>query len=188
MDRETPHCKRWARKNFVAFRGDGRLEVGEVTHRFQRALLQRRCVEGHSVQRVPGTYLPCGVVRQGLSVANIVTYTIAKWSKKEVDRQGEGRHIDLMSIWNSQTIPPSLRDAGLQIGKIVLDRLTDRNRKVQNVTEWAKKKGVLGVGRTRSNSSVGRTSRHTCRTGNPSDGEEGCPRSPKDRRRYRRAA
>ena len=72
-------------------------------------------------------------------LANIVTYTIAKLVQ-EIDRQGEGRHIDLMSIWNSQSIPPSMRDAGLQIGKIVLDRLTDRNRKVQNVTEWAKKK------------------------------------------------
>ena len=79
--------------------------MGEVTHRFQRALLQRRCVEGHSVQRVPGTYLPCGVVRQGL-LANIVTYTIAKLVQ-EVDRQGEGRHIDLMSIWNSSIrFPP----------------------------------------------------------------------------------
>jgi hypothetical protein len=72
-------------------------------------------------------------------LANIVTYTIAKLVH-EVGRQAGGRQIDLMSIWNSQTIPSSTRDTALQIGEIVFSLLTDRNRKIQNVTEWAKKK------------------------------------------------
>jgi hypothetical protein len=72
-------------------------------------------------------------------LANIVTYTIAKLVQ-EVDRQGSGRQIDLVSIWNSQSIPSSMSNAALQIGKIVFGLLTAPNRGVQNVTEWAKKK------------------------------------------------
>lgn len=72
-------------------------------------------------------------------LANIVTYTIAKLVQ-ETKRQGNGRQIDLMSIWSAQAVSDSMAEMALKIGKIVLDLLTDRNRKVQNVTEWAKKK------------------------------------------------
>ncbi len=37
-------------------------------------------------------------------LANIVTYTIAKLVH-EAERQGGGRHIDLMSVWNAQSTP-----------------------------------------------------------------------------------
>jgi hypothetical protein len=72
-------------------------------------------------------------------LANIVSYTIAKLLQ-EVERQGNGRHLDLMSIWNTQSIPEALKQTALQIGEIVLGLLTSRTRTVQNVTEWAKKK------------------------------------------------
>lgn len=72
-------------------------------------------------------------------LANIVTYTIAKLVH-EVNRQGDGREIDLMSIWAAQAIPSSMATAALEIGQMILGLLTDRNRTVQNVTEWAKKK------------------------------------------------
>lgn len=74
-------------------------------------------------------------------LANIVTYTIAKLVH-EAERQGGGRHIDLMSVWNAQSTPPNaMQDVALQIGRVVLSLLTDGNRPVQkNVTEWAKKR------------------------------------------------
>lgn len=72
-------------------------------------------------------------------LANIVTYTIAKLIQ-EISRQSGGRQVDLMAIWTSQSISSSMGAAALHTGKIVLDVLTDRNRKVQNVTEWAKRK------------------------------------------------
>ncbi|QYL17782.1 AIPR family protein [Mycolicibacterium pallens] len=72
-------------------------------------------------------------------LANIVTYTIAKLVH-EAERQGGGRHIDLMSVWNAQSTPNAMQDVALQIGRVVLSLLTDGNRPVQNVTEWAKRK------------------------------------------------
>jgi hypothetical protein len=72
-------------------------------------------------------------------LANIVTYTIAKLAQ-EVNRQADGREIDLISIWAAQAIPPCIASAALEIGRVILQLLTDRNRTVQNVTEWAKKK------------------------------------------------
>ncbi|WP_407687364.1 AIPR family protein [Mycobacterium sp. HUMS_1102779] len=72
-------------------------------------------------------------------LANIVTYTIAKIIY-EVDRQAGGRQIDLMSIWNSQSISSAMSDTALKIGEVVFGFLTAPNRGVQNVTEWAKRK------------------------------------------------
>jgi hypothetical protein len=72
-------------------------------------------------------------------LANIVTYTIAKLVQ-ETKRQGGGKQIDLTSIWSAQAIPDSMAEMALTIGKKILDLLTDPNRKLQNVTEWAKKK------------------------------------------------
>jgi hypothetical protein len=72
-------------------------------------------------------------------LANIVSYTIAKLVH-EVERQGGGRQIDLISIWKTQTIADSMKEAALEIGQIVLGLLTATNRTVQNVTEWAKRK------------------------------------------------
>lgn len=72
-------------------------------------------------------------------LANIVTYAIAKLVQ-ETQRQGGGREIDFISIWSTQAISDSMADMGLKIGRLALDELTDPNRTVQNVTEWAKKK------------------------------------------------
>jgi hypothetical protein len=72
-------------------------------------------------------------------LANIVTYAIAKLVQ-EIARQGRGRQLDLISVWNAQAVPPAMGAAALQIGQLVLGVLTGRNRKVLNVTEWAKRK------------------------------------------------
>lgn len=72
-------------------------------------------------------------------LANIVTYSIAKLVQ-EVRRQGGGRQIDLTAVWNSQAISESMAEMALKIGEQVLGLLNAKNRTVQNVTEWAKKK------------------------------------------------
>lgn len=71
-------------------------------------------------------------------LANYVTYTLAKLAY-EVGRQARGRAFDLDQIWSDQSVPQTVIDECLEIGKRVQAILTSDARPVQNVTEWAKK-------------------------------------------------
>ncbi|MDR3898890.1 MAG: AIPR family protein [Duodenibacillus sp.] len=70
--------------------------------------------------------------------ANIVAYTIAVFSMLFQARYGQDS-FKLGEIWSQQKLPVSLANALLGIAKKVLETLTDPNRQIENVTEWAKK-------------------------------------------------
>jgi hypothetical protein len=68
--------------------------------------------------------------------ANIVTYTVAKLSDM-VDEMG-GK-LDLMMIWDDQSLSEVLRQQIVLIAKYVSESITAPNPVVQNVTQWCKR-------------------------------------------------
>ena len=70
-------------------------------------------------------------------LANIVTYTVAKIAHDI--KATTGGELDFGSIWKQQTVSEELWNAIEPIAKLALKVLTDPNRPVDNVTEWAKR-------------------------------------------------
>ncbi len=74
--------------------------------------------------------------------ANIVTYTIALFSKLIDDTQ---KVIDFQKIWNQQGIhgdyqlDPALQEDLIEIARQVNDVIIDTPPEIRNVTEWCKK-------------------------------------------------
>ncbi|MBG6183050.1 hypothetical protein IWX65_000997 [Arthrobacter sp. CAN_A214] len=71
-------------------------------------------------------------------LANIVTYTVAKIAQL-VETQGRGRLFDFEVIWRRQAVPESVLNVAVEIATAVQKILTNEQRPVRNVTEWAKK-------------------------------------------------
>jgi len=70
--------------------------------------------------------------------ANIVTYTIALLHRL-IQQQFPGSDLDLMSIWNRQSIPSAVETALTDISELVYHKLTASDRGVENVTQWCKR-------------------------------------------------
>jgi len=77
-------------------------------------------------------------------LANIVTYAIAKLVNS-LASQRSGTTLDLDRLWKTQSIPAELLDQLLPIAKLAFDVLTDVDRPVVNVTEWAKREKCWDV-------------------------------------------
>jgi len=70
--------------------------------------------------------------------ANIVTYSIALL-REQLKKQFPDSELNLLQIWNKQTIPIALSDELVKITKIVFDTITDPARETINVTQWCKR-------------------------------------------------
>ena len=71
-------------------------------------------------------------------LANIVTYTLAKLAAMVTD-EGKGASFDFSTIWREQAVPRDLLTALEPISMAAFRVLTDPDRAVVNVTEWAKR-------------------------------------------------
>jgi hypothetical protein len=118
-----------AQKNFTAFmvalQGTEQTNVsGDVLY-FQRlvgkAILWRRAEKIVSAQKFGGYR------------ANIVAYAVAKLS------HATGLRLDLSRVWQQQDLEEPLELALADISHLVFGHLTDDDRPVANVTEWAKR-------------------------------------------------
>jgi len=69
--------------------------------------------------------------------ANIVTYTIALL--RHLIQKQFGKELDLMGIWQKQTIPKTVEDIIIELSEKVYNKLTDSSRDVVNVTQWCKR-------------------------------------------------
>lgn len=67
--------------------------------------------------------------------AQTVTYTIAKLSYEIKKLGGE---LDLIKIWNLQSLPEPLEDQLIQIAEIVYSSITE-DKEEENVGQWCKK-------------------------------------------------
>lgn len=73
--------------------------------------------------------------------ANIIYYTVALF-RLLIQKQFPDRDLDLMIIWNRQSLPEPVRFALLELAERVLANITDPDRHpgVANVTQWCKRK------------------------------------------------
>ncbi len=70
--------------------------------------------------------------------ANIIYYTVALF-RHLIINQFPGSDLDLMLIWNKQSLPDQVKSALLSLAELVLLRITDPKRPVVNVTQWCKR-------------------------------------------------
>ena len=70
--------------------------------------------------------------------ANIIYYTLAQF-RRLLHSQYQGQELDLMLIWNRQSVPEQVGTVLIALAELVLLRITDPSRKVANVTQWCKK-------------------------------------------------
>lgn len=71
-------------------------------------------------------------------LANIVAYALALTSRS-LDGVARGSELDFSAIWKAQSVPEDLLVELERIAKVAFDVLTDDERPVLNVTEWAKR-------------------------------------------------
>lgn len=72
--------------------------------------------------------------------ANIIYYTLAQF-RRLIHNQYKGYELDLMLIWNRQSVPEQVASVLIALAKLVLLRITDPSREIVNVTQWCKKAG-----------------------------------------------
>lgn len=70
--------------------------------------------------------------------ANIIYYTLAQF-RSLLHNQYQGQDLDLMLIWNRQSVPEQVGTVLTALAELVLLRITDPSRKVANVTQWCKR-------------------------------------------------
>lgn len=71
--------------------------------------------------------------------ANIVAYAMSKLFDVIEEKFGGKKRLDFSRIWNEQNLYPELADFMMELCKLSFSKLTDENRGLLNVTEWAKK-------------------------------------------------
>lgn len=69
--------------------------------------------------------------------ANVVAYTTALLHH-HLKKWYPGQTIDLNKIWQKQQCPDVLLSELTELSKLVYEKITDPNRKVENVTQWCK--------------------------------------------------
>ncbi len=70
--------------------------------------------------------------------ANIIYYTVALF-RILIQKQFPGFDLDLMLIWNRQSVPEQVCTALIALAELVLLKITDPGRNVANVTQWCKR-------------------------------------------------
>lgn len=70
--------------------------------------------------------------------ANIIYYTVALF-RLLIQHQFPGTDLDLMLIWNRQSLPDQIKAPLMGIAELVLIKLTDPDRPIANVTQWCKR-------------------------------------------------
>jgi len=70
--------------------------------------------------------------------ANIIYYTLAQF-RRLLHNQYPGQDLDLMLIWNRQSVPEQVGKILIALAELVLLKITDPSRKVANVTQWCKR-------------------------------------------------
>lgn len=87
-------------------------------------------------------YLEKNITRQpwyeGGYRANVIYYTLAQF-RRLLHNQYPGQDLDLMLIWNKQSVPEQVGVVLIALAELVLLKITDPSRKVANVTQWCKK-------------------------------------------------
>lgn len=135
---QEPHIvSRGAQKNFTAFATSIAAKWDKDDAQFNDEYYKQAVARAILFSSVRTGVLKSDWYTTGY-LANIVTYTVAKLAH-EVEVQGGGRIFDFDRVWASQAIPDAVLSYATEVARIVRSILTDENKPVVNVTEWAKK-------------------------------------------------
>ncbi len=137
---QRPHTvSAGAQKNFVAFADSIAKKWEKDESAFNETFFKEAVAKALLFDAVRSRVIKADWYQEERAyLANIVTYTVAKVAQL-VDQQGRGRLLDFDLIWRRQAIPEGLLSVVLQIAAAVQKILTNEQRPVRNVTEWAKK-------------------------------------------------
>lgn len=136
--REQPHIvSKGAQTNFVSFAEyidsewtNNETQFNERYFQFTASLL----LIFHYLEK----QIPKQPWYEGGYRANIIYYTVALFHRL-IKAQFPGSDLDLMLIWNKQSLPEQVEVTLLNLAEVVLQKLTAPNRKVANVTQWCKR-------------------------------------------------
>jgi hypothetical protein len=70
--------------------------------------------------------------------ANIIYYSMALFHRL-ISKKFKDKVLNLMLIWNKQTLPTEITNIYKEIAKLVFEKITDPNRPTINVTQWCKR-------------------------------------------------
>ena len=135
---QEPHIvSRGSQKNFTAFATSVAAKWDKDDAQFNDEYFKHVVAKAILFNSVRNAVLKSDWYTTGY-LANIVSYSVAKLAY-EVQLQGKGRVLDLDRIWTTQAVPSQVLSYATEIAKSVRSVLTDENKPVVNVTEWAKK-------------------------------------------------
>lgn len=129
-----------AQKNFKAF-------ASLVADRYAK---QPEAFDGNYYRRLVAKAILYTSVRSAISkaewyeagyLANLTAFAIAKLSY-EVSKNPSTADFDLMRIWQDQSVGSPILTEAVKLAKLALQVLTDSQRPVVNVTEWAKREAA----------------------------------------------
>ncbi len=135
---QRPHIvSSGAQKNFVAFAGDvaGRWESSP--DEFNEVYFKSLVAKALLYQGVRRAVAKSAWYESGY-LANIVAYAMAKLAHS-IQVQAPGRALNFDGIWQAQGVSPELEAVGVEVAHVCFKVLTDPQRPVINVTEWAKR-------------------------------------------------
>ncbi len=138
---QQPHVvSSGAQKNFTAF-------AKLVADSFAK---QPASFNENYYRRMVAKAILFNAVRHGISkadwyqpgyLANLAAYAIAKLSHA-IAKDSRAETFDLLSIWRRQGVGDATLAEAVEIARLARDVLTDPNRPVVNVTEWAKREAA----------------------------------------------
>ncbi len=135
---QKPHVvSAGAQKNFLAFAEDVAKRWEASPEDFNEAYFKHLVSKAILYARLRRIIARADWYQSGY-LANIVAYAMAKLACA-IETQALGFELDFDAIWQAQGLSPALERAGLDVAYQCFLGLTDPNRPVVNVTEWAKR-------------------------------------------------
>lgn len=135
---QKPHLvSSGAQKNFIAFANEVSAKWESSDADFNEAYFRELVAKAILFNSVRSEVSKQDWYQTGY-LANIVTYTVAKIASL-VPSMGTGAQYDFDAVWARQEVPEATMELAMKIAPRVLRVLTDENRPITNVTEWAKR-------------------------------------------------
>jgi hypothetical protein len=125
-----------AQRNFIAYAQSIASRWEKSQDDFNEEYFKELVAKAILYKRVRSLVAHAAWYEQGY-LANIVSFAIAKLAH-EVQSRFAGRRFDFAQIWAAQALPDLLDDVILELAMLALKALTAQNRRLANVTEWAK--------------------------------------------------
>lgn len=135
---QQPHLvSAGAQKNFKAFAAAVAERFLKDPTQFNESYFKRLVAKAILFNSVRAAIAKAAWYEAGY-LANLTAYAVAKLAQ-EIGREPRAATFDLLTIWERQEVPTATLAEAVDIAQKALNVLTDEDRLVVNVTEWAKR-------------------------------------------------